>query len=439
MEVMKTLLFLLIFSTNCQKYCQGNVSSNSVSTSAFNLAFKAITSKVLESNGYVTIINFSEDSKVISSLDGTIPYQLSRMNRNFDKFYLEISAIITFDTVDSFKSFNDKAILKNSFPKSFQFFIYCIDSRSIEQQLKLVKDTTILRFLYFVVEEKDQISLMTFVWFTPRQCNLPQLVTINKFNKKSKIWNDNVFEIEKFSNLEGCPLVFGIPSQGMAARCDVRRGGSMKCEGYNVQIVKDLSKSMNFLFKFNPLRSGNYLYENLPVELLVQQSLTSSLRPKTVTTLPYVFQDYRIAVSPSEEYSAYEKLLLPFDHSTWVMITATFSAAFLTIAILNLTGKKFRELVFGENVKTPTLNVAAIFFGISQLKLPTKSFARVLVMIFFLYTMIIRTVWQSKNFDFCQRSISKPNVKTIGQMIQKNYSLYLPDAIIFRTMTLPGM
>lgn len=429
----KALILFLFVSGYCENECNR--------ITALSCAFKDITSKLLESNGQVVVMNFAKDSKTTVTFDPTVPFQRSSWDIETLKIRVTESAIITFDTVENFKEFNRKAVLSNLHPKTFQFFVYCIDSRSIGKQLMVVKDTEILRFLYFVVEEQDSIKLMTFAWFTLQQCNLPQLTTVNVFDKRYKKWNSGVMEIEKFKNFEGCPLIFGIPSQGKPSRCDVRRG-SVKCDGYNVQIIRDMSKTLNFLIKFVPYnqRTRSYLFDDSPVELLVQQVKTSAILPrsKIVSTLPYVFQDYRIAVPPGEDYTGYEKLLLPFDEFTWIMIAATFLASSLTIVVLNFTSQKFRNLVFGKNVKTPTLNVAAIFFGIAQLKLPSRNFPRFLVMVFILYTLIIRTAWQSKNFEFCQGDFAKPGVTSINQIIQKNYPLYLPDGRLFGGMNLPG-
>jgi hypothetical protein len=89
--------------------------------------------------------------------------------------------------------------------------------------------------------------------------------------------------------------------------------------------------------------------------------------------------------------------------------------------------KKIRNLVIGENVNTPSLNVAAHFFGLGQIEIPQRNFARFLVMMFILYCLIIRTTWQSKMFEFMQKEMRKPEVKTIKEANEtygKNYNLY---------------
>jgi hypothetical protein len=130
-------------------------------------------------------------------------------------------------------------------------------------------------------------------------------------------------------------------------------------------------------------------------------------------------------VPPGEEYNNYEKLIFPFDDDTWKLITFTFVAAFVTIFILNFTSVKLRNFVFGPNVPSPSLNVAAHFFKIGQTIMPGKSFARFLVMSYILYCLIIRTAWQSKMFEFLQKEMRKPEVQSLEELAERNFTVVL--------------
>lgn len=139
-----------------------------------------------------------------------------------------------------------------------------------------------------------------------------------------------------------------------------------------------------------------------------------------------------MAVPPGESYNAYEKLLLPFDQETWIMILITFIIAFLTIFIVNFTSHRLRVLMFGNQVTTPSLNIAAHFFGISQSTLPRGDFGRFILTIFIMYCLIIRTAWQGKMFEFLQKDMRKPEVQSVEEMIERNFSFCLwPDFMYY--------
>lgn len=152
----------------------------------------------------------------------------------------------------------------------------------------------------------------------------------------------------------------------------------------------------------------------------------------TFVTTPYSFLNNYIIIPPADEYDGYEKLLMPFDESTWIMILVIFATGFLVIFVLNHSNDEARTFVFGQQVTTPSLNITAIFFGISQITLPGRNFARYIVMVFILYCLIIRTAYQGKMFEFLQKNITKPEIQSIDELIGKKYTLFVRDIYIHK-------
>lgn len=46
-------------------------------------------------------------------------------------------------------------------------------------------------------------------------------------------------------------------------------------------------------------------------------------------------------------------------------------------------------------------------------------------MTFIVYSLIIRTAWQGKMFEFLQKNLTKPEIQSVEEMIDRNFSLYL--------------
>jgi predicted neutral ceramidase superfamily lipid hydrolase len=140
-----------------------------------------------------------------------------------------------------------------------------------------------------------------------------------------------------------------------------------------------------------------------------------------------------------QNFTGYEKLKFPFDEPTWTLILVTFVVAFVTIFVFNLMTRKIRSIVIGENVSTPSLNVAAHFFGLGQIVIPRRNFARFILMMFILYCLIIRTAWQSKIFEFMQKEMRKPGVKMVDEALEKYDKEYtLAGGIQYRNGTYQG-
>lgn len=89
-------------------------------------------------------------------------------------------------------------------------------------------------------------------------------------------------------------------------------------------------------------------------------------------SMAFYQEEYTYMTTPAEAYSSYEKVLLPFDVTTWIFLIITFGAAFVVIFIINRMSKEFQDVVFGVKEQTPSLNVLGAFFGISQKALPSS-------------------------------------------------------------------
>lgn len=108
------------------------------------------------------------------------PFQVTNWDENTKTLYLDVSAILLFDTMKSLIIFEQKVFFINLFPTSFRFFIYR-QSATISEIEKLrsktsIKETEIYfdtwNYFYFLVDEADCIRL----WFIFRQENV-ELVT----------------------------------------------------------------------------------------------------------------------------------------------------------------------------------------------------------------------------------------------------------------------
>lgn len=103
---------------------------------------------------------------------------------------------------------------------------------------------------------------------------------------------------------------------------------------------------------------------------------------------------YQVIIPPSASYDSYEKMLLPFDKTTWFFLTMVFGAAFAIIFVINLMPRWVQDIVYGHMVKLPAFNVLGTFFGIGQTRLPENHFARIILMFFIIFCLIIRCAYQ---------------------------------------------
>lgn len=418
-----------------------------------------LTQLLFEQDKKIVIVNFGIELVFLDLLTlhnlkhNLIPYEIRSSLNGFygadnGSFKLCESAVLTFDSMASLKDFNIKFELTNKFSKTLVFFVFCVgaifdDISTLKEPLVSMREKRkglfvnpnemqhILQFQYFIVEEEDSIRLVTFVFYSPESCGEPKLLEVNRFDKKKKMWKTSNWLVTKFDNFNGCPLVFGVWFQGNAMDYWAYDNGYVSYDGYNLGLLYDLQRPLNFTVVLNPRvwPELTYLYTNVSVDLLAMEHCYNNYDDKhdvlSFITYPYVFKEHRLAVPPGDNYSGYEKLFLPFDLDTWVLIIATFLAAFITIFLLKFATENVSNFVFGRNVDTPLLNVAAHFFGLSQYVLPRRNFARFLMISFILYSLIIRTAWQGKMFEFMMKNMTKAEIHSVEELIEKNYTFHM--------------
>lgn len=307
---------------------------------------------------------------------------------------------------------------------------------------------SVLQYTFFITNEADTVTLSTVEWFSPYGCDTPHLVKLNTFNKTTLKWNTKLQNYEKFLNYHNCELVMLIPTQANDKTIFHTSGyalidryfGESHYEIFGITpiIFQIAAKLHNFtvffqlgimenkwitnlknsvkIFEVNGIKKNPHVYfEILPLDVFPHHISTS----KVVTNLNVLMY-----VTPSDKYTVYEKFILPFDFSTWILIFLTFLMTFVTILIINQLSKTTQNLVYGHAIDTPIWNVTSVFFGISQTRLPNTNFSRFILMLFIYFCLIFRTCFQSKFFEFLTSEPRRPPPNTIGDLIDRHYKVY---------------
>ena len=302
---------------------------------------------------------------------------------------------------------------------------------------------------YFVFDNGEVIIYATIEWFTYVHCNFPVLKILNKFNKTSLNWIKELNYTDKFTDFQGCELVLMAPVDSNRWNKAIVNNDSSEFEiiGIAPIVFQEMSKRYNFIDDYQPVKiksTENFIF-NWKVGIILIKGL--SKEPNVFfdifsfdcynlifqSTPTFLENRVKFLVTPEEPYTIYEKLLLPFDHETWISISVTFLIAFVTVFIINLLSNNVHEIVYGRGVKTPMLNILSTFFGISLNVVPRANFARILLMILIYFSLIIRTCYQSKLFEFMTSLMRRPPPKDLDDLVKRNYTMCLhEDSLIYK-------
>jgi len=147
---------------------------------------------------------------------------------------------------------------------------------------------------------------------------------------------------------------------------------------------------------------------------------------KPLRSVHFVEKELYFIVPEGELYTEWEKLFLAFDEVTWLLIVITFAASFAVIIFIsNFMSRRVQDFVFGEDVTTPSLNVLIALFGLGQIVLPGRNFARFLLTMFIIWSLIIRTCYQGLLFEYMIGEGRKPAIKTIDELLERNLTYHI--------------
>lgn len=152
------------------------------------------------------------------------------------------------------------------------------------------------------------------------------------------------------------------------------------------------------------------------ITFLRSQFMTSS---EFYYTAPFI-----LIVPPGKHFTSFEKLFRPFTPVVWILLIATFSVAVVVITIIKLNqARKLRNFVFGTGNNSPYLNILISLVGGSMTVLPKNNFARTLLMMFILFLIVQRTLYQAAMFQFMQKNDRKEEIQTIDELVEKNFKV----------------
>jgi len=295
---------------------------------------------------------------------------------------------------------------------------------------------------FFTNMNESFIDLITIESKTCTTCNESRLLTLNRFSKATFKWESLMQQLKMIEKLNGS--IFDISSNDFKASED-----KQKYVGYHYDLLKETAKFGNFKYRVKNIMTDDTrnvtnfrrkredsdehdYYKNHFIKVCNHYERGFKQR--------LIYKELYFVIPPGERYTDWEKLFLAFDAITWYLIATTFAVAFAVIFIIQLMPEAVQHLVFGINVSSPSMNLLAAFFGLSQIVLPQRSFPRFLLMLFIFWSLIFRTAYQGLLFEYLQGDGRKPEIKSIGELLDRNFTYFISTwhGCLMREMNLAG-
>lgn len=227
-------------------------------------------------------------------------------------------------------------------------------------------------------EGENSINLYSLFLFGENHCDENKIRRINTFERSTKQWQNSNMFMEKYKNFFGCKVKF----------CDK----SLKVE----PTMNIFTKYFKFTRVVDPKCNEFGFRENSNASFQYRYHFTLGFNVVfNLSRMGHVIhvEERQFFIPPGELYTSLEKMMLPFDLTTWILIGVTFLNATVIILVLQLCPLRVQRVFFDNGRSQPIVNLVEIFLSGSQFSSPRKNFARLVLTIFVIWSLIIRFVW----------------------------------------------
>lgn len=363
-------------------------------------------------------------------------YKVKTKEENYNAG-LSLSHILLFgNDLDYNVTFNielDHSQLHPSHTKGFTILFYAYhmsNKKNTNEGMRYSKNTMIFHYNnFFIFNSNVSNSLLLFnnVYLSQNSCE-PIFRVVNVFSFVKMQWKFNssnyVFSIKNAFYKCGSRVMILQSALNLSYMLQFNKDhdGNTSIGGYHGELANIFAEKYNIIYNleenFEDSDISEKVKNGIGFDILISDVFMISKQwiNYSHATSPMYCHRFTFLVTRSRKYTPFEKLILPFDDPTWILIIVTFLVGFTAVFIIYRLPKSTQDFVFGSKVNNPSMTLTQTFFGIGLVQTPGRNFARFLFMSFVLYCLVIRTAYQGKMYEFLAEDIRKPTIKTVQEL-----------------------
>ncbi|CRK90108.1 CLUMA_CG003826, isoform A [Clunio marinus] len=275
--------------------------------------------------------------------------------------------------------------------------------------------------------------------FTKKNCHNTSPLLVNEFKNKKFSKSVKDFFPNKFGNLHGCEIRAAISDESEPAVFVAHtKHNKLKVSGRDIRLLQGLSEVMKFSLNFTYVGHSGYFFANGtskgPLKALLNKEADLSISDWYLkehraaffqNSVPYFSEKLVFVVPPGKPLSPIEKLIYPMTLHAWILLLTCYSFGLVVIFVVGRSSIKYQHFVFGRDKQKPYLNMFAAFIGVSDHALPKRTFARFLLMMFLIFSLVIRSFYQGSFYQLLKSNKHHLKVQTIDEMIKKDFTFYV--------------
>ncbi|KAH8317466.1 hypothetical protein KR074_005801 [Drosophila pseudoananassae] len=251
----------------------------------------------------------------------------------------------------------------------------------------------------------------------------------------------------KLANMHGCEMVVATFEHRpyVILDDDKKVPGGRVLHGIEGMIARALAERMNFTIKLverkdknrgEILPDGNYsgilkMMVDGEVNLTFVCYMYSKARADLMLpTVSYTSFSIVLTIPSGGSITPMQRLIRPFRHIIWYCILASLASGILVIASLSvITVPCLRNLVLGRRNHLPCTGMLYSLLGGTVMHNPRRNFARFLLMLWLLQTLILRAAYTGQLYLLLQDVELRAPLTKLSQVLEKGYVFHMLPAL----------
>lgn len=359
--------------------------------------------------------------------------------------YKRIMNLIFVDDFESFFRFFHNTESDDFDMQGFYLIVFCQPVKNfqniLETLFKRMWEYFAANVNVIISYDSEEAFVYTYFPYTHLHCERIHPVLLGTYSITGKTSEFEYFP-KKVHNLFKCPLNIAINEVPPVLSVNKMENGTILTDGPDSILLYYLANKMNFtpilltsterfgvIFPNGTSTGPMNLVQTLKANLTIGFYTTSQIRDSIMTgSYNFYSSDLIWIVPPGRSFTSFEKLFKPFNSRLWITVVVTFTTSCVLIAVWRWKFRDFWIFAFEKNSRNPYFDLFIGLFGGVIVREPFKNFARILLMSYLLYTLVIRGAYQGALFQFMKSESLYPQVETIREMVDRGYNFYMTSA-----------
>lgn len=421
---------------------------------AVTFVIQTVFMKRFTTVNFITAVEDPNDAKIMQFKDSILPKNQAKgvtvfRLDNFThiqniRYRLKFYNLILLDNFKSFEILFDKIQ-----PDKFNFrgkYLIVLSNGLIPEidfifQAMWKKSIINVNILY---DTGSVVNMVTYKIFSENSCGEPTISKVNPFQNRTFARRSVDLFPNKVENLHGCGIKVVTFHRCPAVCVSKDSKGRLIARGFDIAIIDLIADELNFQPKMEILRGdeqwGTILEDGSTTgaitkiiegdaDIAIGNYLLRASRMKIMdSSMVYFSFPVVFAIPSGHPFGPFEKLLRPFQLVVWILLVIFLSVGILVIIAIRFKFKGLKGFVYGTGIQHPLNNMIIAMVGGVQAKLPKRNFSRFILMMFLVFCLVKRNVYQGSLYIFLQSDGRHKEVQSIDEMHAKGFDFLMYES-----------